>query len=119
LLEEMLSLGFELEAFGGNTFIIQGVPVDVKGGREIEVLEELIDHYKFATDKGKHSTRERLLRTMARQRAILSGNKLGKEEMHELVQQLFACQFPTENFDGEKTMIVLSSTEIDGFFHKK
>ncbi len=119
LLEELLSLGFELEAFGGNTFIIQGVPSDIKSGQEIDVLEELIDHYKFATAKGKHSTRERLLRTMARQRAIRAGKKLAKEEMHELVQQLFACQFPTENFDGEKTMIVLSSTEIDGLFHKK
>ena len=69
--------------------------------------------------KGKHNKRERLLRTMARQRAVRSGKKLGLGEMHELVQQLFSCQFPSENFDGEKTMIVLSSSEIDGLFHKK
>ena len=119
LLEELLSLGFELEAFGGNTFIIQGVPSDVPSGLEIVALEELIDHYKFATAKGKHGKRERLLRTLARQKAIRAGKKLNADEMHELVQQLFACQFPTENFDGEKTMIVLSSSEIDGLFHKK
>lgn len=119
LLEELLSLGFELEAFGGNTFIIQGVPADVKSGQELNVLEELIDHYKFATSKGSHSKRERLLRTMARQQAIRAGKKLSDDEMHELVQQLFACQFPTENFDGEKTMIVLGGNEIDGLFHGK
>jgi len=119
LLEELLSLGFELEAFGGNTFIIQGVPADVPSGQEMNVLEELIDHYKYATAKGKHSKRERLMRTMARQKSIRAGKKLSIDEMHELVQQLFACQFPTENFDGEKTMIVLSSSEIDGLFHKK
>lgn len=119
LLEELLSLGFELEAFGGNTFIIQGVPADVPSGQEITVLEELIDHYKYASTKGKHSKRERLMRTLARQKAIRSGKKLSSDEMHELIQQLFACQFPTENFDGEKTMIVLSSSEIDGLFHKK
>jgi DNA mismatch repair protein MutL len=116
LLEELLSLGFELEAFGGNTFIIQGVPADISSGGEIQALEELIDHYKFSTAPGKYSPRERLLRTLARQRAIRAGKKLHPDEMHELVQQLFACQFPTENFDGEKTMIVLSSSEIDGMF---
>ena len=119
LLEELLSLGFELEAFGGNTFIIQGVPADVPNGQEMNVLEELIDHYKYATAKGKHSKRERLMRTLARQKSIRAGKKLSAVEMHELVQQLFACQFPTENFDGEKTMIVLSSSEIDDLFHKK
>lgn len=119
LLEELLTLGFELEAFGGNTFIIQGVPTDVKSGQELNVLEELIDHYKFATAKGSHSKRERLLRTMARQQAIRAGRKLGIEEMHELVQQLFSCQFPGENFDGEKTMVVLSGNEIDGLFQGK
>ena len=119
LLEELLSLGFELEAFGGNTFIIQGVPADVTNGQEINVLEELIDHYKYASAKGKHSKRERLMRTLARQKAIRAGKRLNMDEIHELVQQLFACQFPAENFDGEKTMIVLSSSEIDALFHKK
>ncbi len=119
LLEELLSLGFELEAFGGNTFIIQGVPADVASGHEIAVLQELIEHYKFTSTKGKLSKREQLIRTMARQNAVRSGKKLSVDEIHELVQQLFACQFPTENFDGEKTMIVLSSSEIDGLFQKK
>ncbi len=119
LLEDLLTLGFELEAFGGNTFIIQGVPADIKSGDEIGALEEMIENFKFAGDKGQYSKRERLQRTLARQQAIKAGRKLNNNEMHELVQQLFACQFPSENFDGEKTMIVLSSTEIDALFRKK
>jgi DNA mismatch repair protein MutL len=83
------------------------------------MLEELIDHFKFSSDKGQLNKRERLMRTLARQHAIRAGRKLSSEEMDELVQQLFSCQYPTENFDGEKTMIVLSSSEIDGLFHKK
>jgi DNA mismatch repair protein MutL len=41
ILEELLLLGYEIEPFGNTTFIIQGVPADVKTGHEKNSIEKI------------------------------------------------------------------------------
>lgn len=117
LLEEFLVLGYVIEAFGGNTFVIQGVPNDVRTGNEVASLERIIERYKFSAPTGRLDKRERLIKTLSKQRAVRVGKKLSQTEMDEIVQQLFSCNMPTHSPDNEKTMIVLSSNEIERLFH--
>ncbi len=117
LLEEFLNVGFEIEAFGGNTFIIQGVPADVKPGQEINSLERIVESYKFSSPNMKLDKRERLYKTLAKQKCIRVGKVLAQSEMDELIQKLFSCAMPTHSPNNEKTMIVLSSNEIEKLFH--
>jgi len=117
LLEELKPLGFQVESFGKNVFIIQGVPGDLSQGKEVESLEKLIEAFKFEAGVQKLDKRERLWRSLARQKAIPVGKKMFPAEMESLVQQLFTCSLPTHSPDDQKTMVVLSSHELEKLFH--
>ena len=51
LLPELHLLGYHLEPFGNNTFVIQGTPADVEQGNEKMAIEKMLEQYKhFSTD---------------------------------------------------------------------
>lgn len=116
LAEDLLDLGYEIEAFGGNSFIIQGVPADVSSGQEIENLEQLLEAYAFGAQKTPLPKREKLIKTLAKQKAIRVGKKLSEIEMDELVQQLFSCEQPSHSPENQKTILVLTAHELDKHF---
>ena len=91
LLPDLNLLGYLLEPFGNNTFVVQGTPADMESGNEKMALEKMLEQYKhFSTDL-KFSKREKLLRSMALQQAIKSGTLLAQKEMNVLVTELFEC----------------------------
>ena len=62
LLEEMIEdlaiIGYEIEAFGQNSFIIQGIPADVNAGNEKNAIELLLEQFKHFSGEVKFSKRE-------------------------------------------------------------
>ncbi|MCU0388755.1 MAG: DNA mismatch repair endonuclease MutL [Chitinophagaceae bacterium] len=46
LLPEMKQLGYHIEPFGNNSFVVQGTPADVEVGNEQKAIEQLLDQYK-------------------------------------------------------------------------
>src|SRR5690606_6781713 len=88
LLEELLpdlsSLGYQVSAFGKNTFIVQGVPADVVSGNEKKVLENLLEQYKHFSAELKFDRREKLFRSLALQQSIRAGVELSRKEMQTL-----------------------------------
>src|SRR5436190_8816886 len=46
LLPDMNHLGYLLEPFGNNTFVIQGTPADVDQGNEKTAIEKMLEQYK-------------------------------------------------------------------------
>jgi DNA mismatch repair protein MutL len=69
LLEELMTdlhqLGYMIEPFGKNTFVIQGTPADVEQGNEKAVIEKLLEQYKHFSDL-KFTKREKLIRSLAK-----------------------------------------------------
>jgi DNA mismatch repair protein MutL len=105
LLEELTSdlhlLGYIVEPFGTDTFIIQGTPADVEQGNEKMVIEKLLEQYKHFSAELKFSKRERLIRSLARQQAIKPGQPLTEKEMAGLVNDLFQCVQSNSSPDGK------------------
>src|SRR6185436_9755166 len=91
LLPELHSLGYQVEAFGKDSFIIQGVPADILKGNEKNAIEELLDAYKNFNPEMRLSKREMLTRSLARQQSVKNGSPLDEKEMRELLDQLFSC----------------------------
>jgi DNA mismatch repair protein MutL len=94
LVTDLVLLGYEIESFGKHTFIIQGVPADIKSGYEKASIEKLLDDWKHSFAVMKVDKRETLLRTLAMQKAIPRGKKLTGLEMEKLMQDLFRCEQP-------------------------
>ncbi|MBL7764488.1 MAG: DNA mismatch repair endonuclease MutL [Chitinophagaceae bacterium] len=113
LTAEMLQLGYEIEPFGQHTFIIQGIPADVKAGHEKASLEKLLEAYKHEASEVKLDKREQLIRTLAQQKSIPHGKKLSTAEMEELFQQLFQCEQPQLSPSGKKVFAKLSTPDLE------
>lgn len=112
LLEELLLLGYEIEPFGNTTFIIQGVPADVKTGNEKNSIEKILEAIKHEQTDIKLDKREKVIRTMAMQKAMHYGKKLNTSEMQELFSRLFACEQPQLSPVGKKVFTRLGIMDI-------
>lgn len=118
LIPELHSLGYQVEAFGKDSFIIQGTPADIEAGYEKPIIEQLLDQFKHYSSDLKFSRREKLLRSLAAQQSIKVGKILGREEMKTLVQDLFECQQPNATASGHPTYVEFKKEYLDKVFGK-
>ena len=116
LLPDLNQLGYLLEPFGNNTFVIQGSPADVIDGNEKVAVEKMLEQYKHFSNDLKFSKREKLLRSMALQQSIKAGVQLKEKEMELLVQQLFNCATPNITPNGKPTYLEFKKDELDKMF---
>jgi DNA mismatch repair protein MutL len=118
MIEDLAIIGYEIEPFGQNSFIIQGIPADVISGNEKNAIELLLEQFKHFSGDIKFSKREKLIRCMARQTAIKAGQSLSQKEMHGLIDALFNCEMPNVSANGAPTYIDFKEGYLDGLFSK-
>ncbi len=116
LLPDFRILGYQVEIFGKNTFIIQGSPADVPDGNEKDSLEKILEQYKHFNMEMSFSKREKLLRSMAWQQAIKAGTYLSEQEMERLVQDLFSCKINNTTPNGKPVFLEFKKGEMDKMF---
>jgi len=120
LLEELMTdlhqLGYMIEPFGKNTFVIQGTPADVEQGNEKMIIEKLLEQYKHFSSDLKFSKREKLLRSLAKQQAIKPGQPLTEKEMQALVNDLFNCNQSNSSPDGKPIYLEFKMDQLERMF---
>ena len=116
LLPDLQPLGYMIEPFGKDSFIIQGTPADMRQGDEKSALESLLEQYKHFTSEIRFSRRERLIRTMAKQQAVRPGTVLEEKEMRMLVDSLFACTQHNVTPGGDPTYIEFKKDYVEKLF---
>ena len=122
LLEELLpdlqQLGYQIEPFGKDAFVIQGTPADLEPGNEKAVIERMLEQYKHFSSDVKFSKREKLLRSLAWQHAIKAGTSLTHKEMQALATDLFDCMHPNTTAGGNPTFIEFRKEYVEKMFGK-
>jgi DNA mismatch repair protein MutL len=118
LLPELQQLGYQVELFGKNSFVIQGTPADVEAGNEKLAIEQMLEQYKHFTSDVRFSKREKLLRSLAWQQAIKAGKNLAPAEMKRLLRELFACLQPNSSPSGQPTYVEFKSEYLAKIFGK-
>jgi DNA mismatch repair protein MutL len=118
IIEDLALIGYEIEAFGQNSFIIQGIPADVNAGNEKNAIELLLEQFKHFSGEVKFSKREKLIRCMARQMAIKAGQALTQKEMHTLIEGLGECDIPNSTASGAPTYVEFKEDYLNGLFSK-
>ncbi len=112
ILPEIKLLGFDVEEFGANTFVINGVPALLKKNKgEIQLLEILLEQYKSNLSLSL-DIHENIARSMARSASIKRGQVLGVPEMQAIIDQLFACALPYKSPSGKNCFITFSLEEL-------
>ncbi len=102
---ELKKIGFDFEYFGSDSIMINGIPEGCTGENTKELFEGLLELYKNNSKSISISKGESLLRALAKKSAIPHGKVLSKEEMENMVDQLFACKIPQFTSDGLPTLI--------------
>ena len=119
ILPEINNLGFDIQEFGKNSFVIHGFPADVLQGDEKKMIEELIEQYKMNSSVTRLSKRESLAKSLAYSSSIKAGKVLSVEEMKTLIDELFACQNPYTAPNGRFTFITINNDELEKRFENK
>jgi len=115
LLEPLRYVGFHIEKFGTNTFVINALPVDGLKISAEHFIEQFIERYS-ANREFELEIKENISRSMAAQMAIKKGTTLSSSEMQELIDQLFACEIPYTGPSGKKSFITFDLEEVEKRF---
>jgi DNA mismatch repair protein MutL len=115
ILPQLLLIGLDIEKFGIESYVIQGLPVgsNISGKQMIEnLIEDFSLHH--TSDLG---IEESLAASFAKQTCIKRTKQLTKEEMLILIDDLFACEMPYASPSGHKCFVTVNGEEIKNYFN--
>ncbi len=115
IFSDLNQMGFGVKLFSGSTVVLDGVPVDLKPGRESTILTEIIEDYKRDNDL-RLTPREKLCKTFACKAAVKAGDYLTIEEMEALLEQLFKAEVPYVCPHGRPVLVKIPLQELDKKF---
>ena len=116
ILPELKVLGFDVEFFGGSTFVIHGMPSDLRDENETQLIEKLLEDFKNSSKTDNFDKRKNVAKTLAFQTATKPGTFLNKNSMQQLIDELFACEQPSISPVGLATFVQYSFDEIERKF---
>lgn len=118
-LDEFAALGFEIEAFGGNTYLIRAVPDGLQKRDPERVLKEVLADVLRDERQKVLPVREALVTSAACRGAIMFGDALSLLEMEALVRDMAV----TPNFShcphGRPAVITWSYGKLEELFKRK
>jgi DNA mismatch repair protein MutL len=112
---ELKKLGYHIESFGGNSFIVYGTPAHASQGFTIKMIEELLEQIKHEAGL-KLTVHEKMLRYLAMQQALQAKPIQTDVEMNELLFQLLNGAYFTQTPRGQVIIKILSKQEINNWF---
>jgi DNA mismatch repair protein MutL len=110
-------IGFSIRIFSGTTIVIDAIPIDVKSGREGQVVLDIIDYYKENPAK-EFDPYNKMAAAFACKNAIKSGEPLSQAQMHALIDQLFACESPYFCPHGRPVITTIEMEDINRKFKR-
>jgi DNA mismatch repair protein MutL len=117
-LEELAKAGFELEPFGGDSFLVRAVPARVAQKQSPEkVVRAIIDELVEKTVSRKLMVpAEEVLITASCKMAVKAGDPLSLPEMEALVADLLVCENPYTCPHGRPIIVELPNNDLDRRF---
>jgi DNA mismatch repair protein MutL len=112
IIDMIRSIGFNIEEFGNNTYLINGVPAQFMDEDEAVLFKGIIESYKENENHREVSKKEALARTLAKKYATRMQKDLNKAEMTALINQLFETSMPSISPEGKPVMTILSLDKV-------
>jgi DNA mismatch repair protein MutL len=112
IIDMIRNIGFNVEEFGQNTYLINGVPSQFMDEDEGVLFKSIIEQYKINENNQKVDKKEALAKTLAKRNATKMSKSLSKLEMSSLINQLFETSMPSISPDGKPVMSILSLEKI-------
>lgn len=118
LLGDLQKLGYMIEPFGGDSFVVRGTPVELNDDQISGNIELLLEQYKHYQPDIQIDKTEKLIRALAKQRSIKLGQALNKEEMKGMVVELLSLPEPNLSPGGKMNFIEIKNDDLLARFGK-
>lgn len=116
--DELRSLGFEIEAFGGREFSVRAVPANLFGVAQVELLTELLDSLTEEIKVKKADVILEKVASMSCKAAVKGNMKLSIIEAEALIDELMELENPYHCPHGRPVIVSMSKIEIEKKFKR-
>lgn len=116
LLNDIRSIGFDIESLGGGSYSVNGMPAGFEGLSPQKLLQELIVTVTEGGDANLNTYRHNIALSFAKSSAIVEGLVLNRAEIETLMSDLFKSSNPNVTPDGRNIIIILKHESIEKMF---
>ncbi|MBC7326933.1 DNA mismatch repair endonuclease MutL [bacterium] len=111
-------LGFQVELFGKQSIIVRSAPGELEGKNIEEVVRDIIDELTETPEREAKIGLEEIAATTSCKLAIKAGDRLEKEEMKKLIEELLNCENPSICPHGRPTYIIFPFSDLERRFKR-
>ena len=115
--QELKLLGFELEYFGGNAFVVKTIPLVYGKVKVKELLHDLLS--MLENKKSILEKKEEILTRMACRAAVMAGDMVTIPQMEKILAQLSKTELPFTCPHGRPTLMKVTIDELEKKFRRK
>jgi len=115
-LPALRELGFEVEEFGPNAFLVRSVPAVFSAGDPKAVLQALVEDFEEDEEPLAAEIEAKIAGRVCKRLAVKAGKVLSESEQKALLLNLEASQSPRTCPHGRPTMIHLSAALLERQF---
>jgi len=117
-LAELQQLGFQLENFGENTYLLKTIPSVFGRMQPKELLFEVLDNLKQGKNKIEQ-IQEEIITRMACRASIKAGDIVTISEIQQMLDELANCNLPYTCPHGRSIMIKVTVDELEKKFKRR
>lgn len=117
-LQNFISIGFDMEPFGGKSFLIRGVPILIKEANIQELFHDLLDRPEYKTGNARLMLQQEDIIRMSCKKAVKANDKLSTTEIRSLLRDMNQNKIPLTCPHGRPIMISMSRYELEKKFKR-
>lgn len=117
-LQRFEALGFLIEGFGKNSFMIRGVPEMLSDTDHIRTIDDILEMMSEYSQKAQDEMTEEIIKSMACRSSVRFSKSLSKEEINSLLDQLDGLKDALTCPHGRPFMVSLDEGELKKLFKR-
>jgi DNA mismatch repair protein MutL len=121
-LEALRAAGFDLEPFGGSTYLLRAIPTLLEGADPAQALVDILDDVpeeSTARAPLEGASELLLIAAVCKRAAVKAGQTLSLDEMQALVRGLELCDSPRTCPHGRPTVVHFSAEQLEREFLRR
>ena len=115
---ELQAVGFDIEPFGGGSFVIHAVPSALKGADPAAVIRHVVETTPGEERTPRVELLQNLAHTAACHSSVRAGQRLSLEEMRHLLSELDQLHVSATCPHGRPLWWKITLEQIQRFFHR-
>lgn len=118
-LDTFVNIGFEIEAFGGDSYAVRAIPDNLFGIAKKELLIEMLDSLVegISSSIAPDMIAEKVA-SMSCKAAVKGNSRLSYKEVEELIKELLKLDNPYHCPHGRPTIIAMTKQELEKKFKR-